>query len=53
MKNMTSFMFVRNPWSRLVSVYFEKIVRNPENAWNEVNQEIIRHERRGYAQTPK
>merc|ERR1711976_68934 len=44
---MTSFIFVRNPWPRLVSVYFEKILGNPLGAWDGVNQEIIASQRNG------
>lgn len=38
---MTSFVLVRNPFNRLASVYFEKNVRNPSNAWGGMNENII------------
>ena len=44
MKPMTSFMFVRNPMGRIVSAYFDKIIRSP-SGWE--NKEII--SRRGNA----
>ena len=39
---MLSFVFVQNPFDRLVSVYNEKILKNPLGPWKSVIQEIIR-----------
>ena len=39
---MLSFVFVRNPFDRLVSVYNEKILKNPLGPWKSVIQGIIK-----------
>ena len=38
---MHSFVFVRNPLERLVSIYFEKIAKNPVEPWKTLGQKII------------
>ena len=45
MEPLNSFVFVRNPFDRLVSVYKDKIVGNPMGAWKSLSIQII-HEYR-------
>ena len=52
MDPMHSFVFVRHPFERLVSIYFEKIVRNPLGAWKSLSQEIIANYRITYKRKP-
>lgn len=41
MEPMTSFVFVRNPFARIVSVYVEKILLNDNQGWKDLSLSII------------
>ena len=41
MESLNSFVFVRNPFDRLVSIYKEKILGNPMGAWKSLSIQII------------
>lgn len=42
MEPLNTFVFARNPFDRLISIYMEKIVGNPGGAWKSLSIEIIK-----------